>query len=176
MELGLFLIKLLTALSIGCLGAYIGYKIKLPVWAFLGALLAVALFQITFGAIMERPSWLRLIVQIAVGIMVGTNFEKITVKELKALIIIALTIGIILVCGGVLVGCALKTYSGWDLITCLLSTMPGGQTEMAIFSDSMQAQTEKVIILQLARSQLVLIVLFPLVRAFVKKGENNYEK
>lgn len=163
-----YILHILLLLGIGCLGAIIGIKLKMPAGAFLGPILLVAAYQVAFGTIMEKPSWLRLGVQIVVGIVLGAGITKSIFKNLRTLIKPIIVICTILMCGGLLLAVLMKSLTGWDFITCVLSTAPGGQAEMALLSDSVGAHTGNVVALQLVRTQLVAVALLPLARVFVR--------
>lgn len=163
-----YIFHILLLLGVGSLGAVIGIKLKIPAGAFLGPIILVAAYQVTFGEIMEKPSWLRLGVQIVVGIVLGAGITKSVFKSFRDIIKPTLVICTILMSGGLLLAVLMKSLTGWDFITCVLSTAPGGQAEMALLSDSIGAHTEDVITLQLVRTQLVAVCLLPLARVFIR--------
>lgn len=166
-----YVLHLFMLLSLGVIGAFVALKLRFPTAEFLGPILFVGTYQVTFGSIMDKPYWLRLVVQIAVGIVLGTKLTKSFFSNFKKLIKPTLMVSSILVSGAVLLGMLLQTFTGWDLITCIIATSPGGQGEMALLSDSVGAETEKVIILQLIRNQMALVVLLPLARFYLNKKE-----
>lgn len=170
-----YILHILLLLGIGSLGAIIAIKLKIPAGAFLGPLVLIAVYQITFGTIMEKPYWLRLGVQIAVGMVLGVGITKSFFNNFRNMIKPTIVVCITLIGGGILLAVLIQTLTDWDFITCVLATAPGGQAEMALLSDSIGGQTEKVITLQLVRNQLVMVGLLPLARLFIrsKKKENE---
>jgi membrane AbrB-like protein len=168
-----FVSNLLLLLGIGGVGAILGLRLKIPAGVFLGPIVLVGAYQVAFGTIMEKPYWIRLAMQIAVGIVLGTKLTKNFIADFNGLIKPVLVACAAMFCGALLLGFMLKVFTGWDLTTSILSTAPGGQAEMAMLSDSIGAETEKVIILQLIRNQLVLIVMLPLARIFFRKREKE---
>ncbi|HBH12926.1 MAG: Putative membrane protein [Clostridiales bacterium 38_11] len=151
---------------VGGLGAFIGHRLRIPAGIFIGAIISVGVFQVFFGTIMAKPSWMKLIMQIAVGLVLGTRFTAEVLIDFKKMVKPVLISCVSLIFFAIMIGYFLSYITGWDLLTSILSTAPGGQTEMAILSDSVGADTEKIIILQLVRSQLVLVVMMPLVKRF----------
>lgn len=167
--------QFLLLICIGGIGAFIGFKLKIPAGVFIGSIIFVGVYQIIFGTIMEKPSWMKLIMQIAVGLVLGTRFTQELLLDFKKLIKPIIISSFTLIFSALVLGLTLSYLTDWDLATCILSAAPGGQTEMAILSDSIGAQTEKVIVLQLVRNQLVLIVMMPLVKLLMKKKEKEVD-
>ncbi|ATW26121.1 AbrB family transcriptional regulator [Candidatus Formimonas warabiya] len=161
-----FALRLALTLLLGGIGAWVAMKIKIPAGVFLGPILIIGAYQVFYGPLMDRPVWLRTMVQIAVGIVLGTSFAKVHLDGLKKLIKPTVTVCALMLGGGLLIALILGITTDWDYKTVILATTPGGQGEMAILSDSVGAATEKVIILQLVRNQLVMLLMLPLARAF----------
>lgn len=168
-----YILGILLLLGLGGIGATLAIKLKIPTGIFLGPIVMVAAYQVSFGMIVEKPYWLRLIVQIAVGFVLGTGFTKSFFQDFKNLIKPTIVVCTVLISGGILLGFFIQSVTGWDFFTSILATAPGGQAEMALLSDSIGAQTEKVIILQLVRNQLVVIGMLPLARVFLKNREKG---
>lgn len=169
------ILRLFLLLGIGGAGAVFGYRLKIPAGVFIGAIISVGAYQVIFGTIMERPYWLRLAVQISVGLVLGTKFTQSFLLDFKRLIKPVIVACVTLLSSSVLLGLLLSYLTGWDIITSILSTAPGGQAEMAILSDSVGAQTEKVIVLQLVRNQLVLIGIMPLAKVLFRDKEKEVD-
>ena len=163
-------------LSVGGVGALIGYKLKIPAGIFIGTIIFVGAYQIYFGTIMEKPSWMRLVVQIAIGLVLGTRFTEAILLDFKKLIKPIIIACSTLIISAIVIGISLSYLTGWDLLTSILATAPGGQAEMAILSDSIGAQTEKVIILQLVRNQLVLVAMMPFAKVLIKHKKKKEGK
>ena len=170
-----YILHLLLLLGIGGTGAVIGHRLKIPAGVFIGSIIFVGAYQVIFGTIMEKPYWIKLVMQIAVGLVLGTKFTESFLKDFKKLIKPIIVACFTMLSSAVLLGILLRYLTGWDLITSILSTAPGGQAEMAILSDSVGAQTEKVIVLQLVRNQLVLIGMMPLVKVLLKNKKKEVD-
>jgi hypothetical protein len=165
--------QLIILLGIGGTGAYIGYLFKIPAGVLIGSLITVGLFQIFFGIIMEKPDWMKLAMQIIVGLIVGSRFTKEMFVDFEKLIkpIIISCATYILV--ALALGTLLSHILGWDILSCILSTTPGGQTEMILLSESLNAQTEKVIVVHIVRNQFVLLCLMPLTKLLKKISDRE---
>jgi len=154
--------KLIVTFLLGGMGAAIALKVRLPSAYLLGPILMVSAYQVFVNDLIDKPGWLRLIIQIAAGIVIGTNFAEVSIQMLKKLIKPALSVALIMVIGGLTVGTILNKITGIEIITSILSTTPGGQGEMILLAEGAGAYTEKVLILQLLRSQTVLLVMLPI--------------
>ena len=172
MELN-YLFKMLILFAVGGLGAVVALKLKVPSGALIGPIVFIGAYQIIFGIIMDKPYWLRLSAQLAVGMFLGTKFTREFLKDFKKLVKPILVVCLTLTTGSIVIGIIIKTYTGWDYITSILASVPGGQAEMAMLSDSVGAQTEKVILLQLFRNQLALLLMLPMARLFIKYKEKR---
>jgi membrane AbrB-like protein len=170
-----YILNLILLLCIGGAGAVVGHRLKVPAGVFIGSIISVGAYQVIFGTIMGKPHWIRLIAQIAVGLVLGTKFTQSFLLDFKRLIKPIIVACVTLICTSVLLGILLSYMTGLDLATSILSTAPGGQAEMAVFSDSIGAQTEKVIVLQLVRNQLVLIGIMPLAKILFRNKEKGVD-
>ncbi|MDF2530768.1 MAG: AbrB family transcriptional regulator [Clostridia bacterium] len=150
--------KIFYTLLIAGIGGYIGLKLKIPAGAFVGAMLAVAVFNMYTGK-GQLPTQFKLVAQIVVGGMIGLNFKMNTLSELKSLIVpgLMLFVGLTLYC--LLLGFVIHKVTGLDLVTSLFSTSPGGITDMTLISDAYGADTPKVAILHLIRLVTVITIL-----------------
>lgn len=168
-----YILHLLLLVGLGGSGAFITVRLKMPTAVFMGPIIFVGAYQVAFGSIMEKPYWLKLAVQIVVGIVLGSKITKAFLADFKKLVMPTLMVSITLFSSAVFLGMVLQAFTGWDLMTCILATAPGGQADMAILSDSVGAETEKVIVLQLIRNQLALVVMLPLARLYLKRQKKE---
>ncbi len=168
-----YLFQIFILISVGGIGAVAALKLKVPSGALIGPIVFIGAYQIMFGNIIEKPYWLKLAAQLAVGMFLGTRFTRDFLTDFKKLIKPIAVVCITLTSGAIIIGVILKTYTGWDYITSILATVPGGQAEMAMLSDSVGAQTEKVVLLQLLRNQLALLLMLPMARLFLKYKEKR---
>lgn len=169
------LFTILLAVLIGGAGAWLALKVKVPGGAFLGPVVTVAAYQVCVGNLPLRITGLRLGVQIAAGIVIGSNFAGVSLESLKKLLKPTLAVSAIMVVGGLLNALVVHYATGFDVLTSILSTSFGGQTEMVLISESIGAEKETVLVMQLIRMQMVLLVILQITRIYLavkakKKG------
>lgn len=78
--------KIIYTLIVAGIGGYIGIKIKMPAGAFVGAMFAVAIFNMTTGK-GDLPIQFKTIAQIVVGGMIGLNFGTDKIASFKGLLL-----------------------------------------------------------------------------------------
>ncbi len=168
-----YILHFLLLIGLGGIGAFIAVRLKMPTAVFIGPIIFVGAYQVVFGSIIDKPYWLRLVVQILVGIVLGSKVTKAFVLDFKKHLKPTLMVSFIIFSSAIFLSIVLEAFTDWDLVTCILATAPGGQADMAILSDSVGAQTEKVIIIQFIRSQLALVVMLPLARLYFKRQKER---
>lgn len=168
-----YILHFLLLIGLGGIGAFIAVRLKMPTAFFMGPIIFVGTYQVVFGSIMENPYWLKLAIQIVVGIVLGSKITKTFLSDFKKHIKPTMMVSITIFSSAIFLSMVLQAFTGWDLVTCILATAPGGQADMAILSDSVGAQTEKVIIMQFLRSLLALVVMLPLARLYFKRQKER---
>ncbi len=155
--------KLGLTLLIAAAGGILGYKLKLPAGAMIGAMVAVGAYNI-FNNQAYIPPQFRLGIQIAAGAMIGLQINREILSGLKMLLVPSLIMvgAVIAVC--FIAGFLMHKFTGLDLTTALFASAPGGMTEMSLAADSLGANAPQVAVLQLIRLLSVIIFLPFLVR------------
>lgn len=150
--------KIIYTLIMAGIGGYIGIKIKMPAGAFVGAMFAVAIFNMTTGK-GDLPVHFKTAAQIVVGGMIGLNFTTDTLSNFKGLILpsIVVVVGLTTYC--LFLGFVLHKMTGLDLVTALFSSAPGGLADMTLIGDAYGADTPKVAMLHLIRLVTVISIL-----------------
>jgi len=147
---GIYMEKIIYTLSIASVGAFIGFKLKIPAGAMIGAMFAVGIANI-FGFEGELPKNLKLVAQMAIGAILGLSITKSTIIGLKEVILPAfLLVGAMLVFG-LVIGFFLTRFTNMDAITAFFSSSPGGLTEMTIIGADMGGDSAKIVTMQLLR-------------------------
>ena len=154
MEFGLFLLTL----AIAAVGGIIGYKLKLPAGAMLGAMIAVIIFNISTEKAVF-PSDLRTVVQLCSGAMIGSGIKKKDVFDLKKIVFPIIIMILCMIVLNVTFGTIMFYLSNLNLATTLFATAPGGMTDMAIISADLGANSAYVALLQLFRLMVIYIVI-----------------
>ncbi|KJS23646.1 MAG: hypothetical protein VR72_00630 [Clostridiaceae bacterium BRH_c20a] len=171
-----YLLKLIVTFLLGEMGALIALKLRFPSAYLLGPILMVSTYQVFINDLVDKPGWLRLIIQIAAGVVIGTSFAKVSIETFKRLMRPALAVALIMVIGGLTVATILNKITGIEIITSILSTTPGGQGEMILLAEGAGAYTEKVLILQLLRNQMVLLIMLPLSKTILNLKRSKLVK
>ncbi len=159
--------KILYTLVIAMVGGILGIKLKIPAGALIGAMIAVAIYNINTGK-GDIPPNFKLLAQIVVGGMIGLNFTMETVQGLKELLIPGLILVLGLTIFSLTLGFTISKLTGVDMITALFSTSPGGLTDMTLISEAYGAETPKVALFHLMRLVTVITVMPMAIKLFAK--------
>lgn len=152
--MGTFFLTMLVA----TLGGLLGYKLKIPAGALIGAMSAVGIYNM-LGKPSYIPADVRVGVQIVAGAMIGLRMDKDTVSGLKQMVVPALIIVFGVVATSLVIGLIIAKFSHMDLTTCLFASAPGGVTEMTLAAGALGADTAQVGILQSLRLISVIAIL-----------------
>jgi len=161
------MIKIFYTLLVATAGGLIGLKLKIPAGTLIGAMIAVAIFNIStnHGTV---PNQLKIGAQIIVGGVIGLNFSMEMVRNLKTMIILALILVVGLTTFSLILGFVIHKVTGMDLLTALFSCSPGGLADMSIISEAYGAETAKVVIMHSLRLMTV-VTIFPLIFNYLAK-------
>lgn len=166
--------KLLITFGIGFAGGYLGLKRKIPAGAMIGAMLAVAVFNIFTGCALF-PTSAKIFTQIISGIFVGCKITRSELSAFHSLIKPAILNMSMIILACVLMGLFLYKVSDYNLATCLFATAPGSLTDMAIISIDMGADTSVVSVLQTVRL-MTIVGIFPLIFGIILKKTTTPKK
>ncbi len=152
----------LLLFSIGVAGWLVFSFLKLPVPGILGTMVFIGALRILEVDLPFAPGFISPVVQIILGIFIGSKITRETVKDLKSLfkpavLIILWTMGIVFI-----FGYSLHRVSELDLFTAILSSSMGGLPEMTILSMETSADITTVVIMHTVRMMLTMF-LFPII-------------
>ncbi|PAB60226.1 AbrB family transcriptional regulator [Anaeromicrobium sediminis] len=150
--------KIIYTLFIASIGGFVGLKLKIPAGALIGAMFAVAIYNIYTGQ-GHMPKSFKIGTQIVVGAMIGLNFTMEAVSELKKLAIPALILVAALTIFCICLGIIISKIAGIDLVTAMFSCAPGGLTDMALICEPYGAEVPTVVSLHLMRLITVIAIL-----------------
>jgi membrane AbrB-like protein len=150
---------------LGICGWAIFTLLRIPVAALLGTIVMVGSLRVLQFNLPFSPSWLSPLVQIFLGLFVGSKITRETVGELRtmlrpALLIVFWTLSIVF-----LLGFFLSKVTFLDPITSVLSCSMGGLPEMTIIALATNANVTIVIVIQAFR-MVVTAALFPFILKF----------
>ena len=149
-------------LAIGILGWFVFSLLKLPVPGILGTMVFIGGLRIMEVDLPFAPGFISPVVQIVLGIFIGSKITRETVKDLGSLIKPA---GMIITWTMIIVfffGYFLHTVTEMDLYSAILSSSMGGLPEMTILSMETDADITSVVIMHTIRMMLTMF-LFPII-------------
>lgn len=154
--------ELFTLFVLGIGGWYVFALLRVPVAPLLGAFTVLGLMRATGVALPPSPFYLSIIVQVTVGLFVGSQITPKTMRDLKttivpAFIIAAWALGVVFVIGGFL-----ARVTHLDPYTAMLSSSMGGLPEMAVLAVATNTEVAVVIAMFVFRL-IVSILAFPLI-------------
>lgn len=152
----------LMLLVLGLLGWFLLAKIHMPAPEVLGPAALIGALRVMQVDLPLSPTFIFPIVQVIIGIFIGSMLTRETVRELKpmalpAFIIIAWALSVIFV-----VGLLLSRYTALDLYTAMLSSSMGGLPEITIIGLASGASITVIILTQMLRLILT-VFLFPVI-------------
>jgi hypothetical protein len=158
-------------LLIGLVGGWMGVKFRLPAGALIGALIAVgSVNALQLIPIPTLPAECRFLLQVCLGIFLGTTVTGETVQALQELWRPALTGAAIMVVAGILSGLAISQWLGLERMTALLGSAPGGTSVMSLIALDMGVEGPVVAAMHLTRMLSVVLLIPLVVRVLVRFG------
>ena len=161
--------QFLLTLLIATAGGLLGHKFKLPMGAMLGAMIATASYNVIAEPVLVMPDSFRLLFQIPLGVMIGSQVRKHDLLELRRLGKSALVVIGCFFVFNLLSGLSVYAISEFNAVTALFATAPGGAVYMAIIAQHIGGSVATVAILQMFRNSSVLIFIAPFYRKLLSK-------
>lgn len=158
------IIFLILTLAIGLLGGYLANKKKVPAAFMIGALFAVAIFNI-FTDRAFLPTYFKFVTQVATGTFIGSKFRTEDVKMLRKVIIPGMVMVVLMIAFSFILSFIMSHFLGIDYMTSFFATAPGGIMDISLIAYDFKANTSQVALLQLIR----LISVISFVPFFTKK-------
>jgi uncharacterized protein len=154
----IFLSYALTIL-IGFAGACIGLVLKFPAGVLVGSMLGVGLVNVFSSMeVPNFPSEVRFLLQLGLGILLGSKLTIETLYTFKDLWRPALICAAVAIATGVLCGLLISRYLGVEELTAFLGTAPGGIADMSLIALDMGAKGSTVVVMHLIRLISVIII------------------
>ncbi|HAP57164.1 MAG: AbrB family transcriptional regulator [Sphaerochaeta sp.] len=153
---------------IGALGGLLLRKLKLPAGALVGAMLAVMSINSFTPVFPAYPHELRVLVQIASGLVIGTRFSRSDVQSLKTMALPVIVLVTVLLATNLVFAFLMEHSTSLSFMTSFFACAPGGVSDLALVASDFGAVMEHVALLQLFRLTLVIIVFPPMIRSMLK--------
>ncbi len=147
---------------LGACGWALFSLLRLPIPALLGTVAFVGFFRLSGYPIPLSPDFLSPLIQMVLGLYVGSKVTRETIRELKAMlpaavIIVTWALSVVFVLGFIL-----SRFTYLDPVTSILSSSMGGLPEMTVIALSTQANIAVIIIIQTIR-MIGTVVAFPVI-------------
>jgi membrane AbrB-like protein len=122
------------AIVLGGLGGLAGSRLKIPAGALIVAMLTVIGFRLITKSQWGVPKGLGLVLQIFLGIMVGTTFQPAMLPVFKKIFLPVLSSTIILVGTGILLSVIFTRMGILDPSSAYLGTSPGAMSALIVLA------------------------------------------
>jgi uncharacterized protein len=154
----------LILLLLGSCGWLLFKYLRLPVPDLLGSMTAIVLFRIFYAPLPLAPDFLSPLIQICLGLYIGSKVTRERVGGMCTLIKPALIIVSWVMMMAFVLGALLAQISnlGISPITGILSSTMGGLPEMTIIAMETEADVAVVVVMKTARMVLT-VALFPII-------------
>lgn len=143
--------ELLILILIGSVGAFIFFIFRIPVPFLLGSMFTIILLKLLEIPIPALPFFLLPIIQILLGLFIGTSFDRKTLGNIYALILPTIMISIWVIVNSLGLSIFLPKVFDVDFFTVLLGVVPGGAPEAGIIALAVGADVPTVMVMQIAR-------------------------
>lgn len=145
-------------LIVALIGVVIARKIKLPVANMLGAMFAVAIYNIITNDV-HISSDVRLFTQIINGAFIGSTIQLADILLLRKMVPAVVVNVTGMLSFGLLMGLGLTYITDYELVTTAFACAPGGLVDMPLISHDYGADIGAVALLQLVRVLIAMAVL-----------------
>lgn len=119
---------------VGCLGGLLGQKLKIPAGSLIGAMIAVIAVKVILKSEWVLPGSAVFLLQVAVGIMVGAQFQPSLLPAFYKVIIPVIVSCVVLVTSGIVIALIFAKLGILDLSTGYLGTSPGAMTILIVLA------------------------------------------
>ena len=151
--------SLLITAAAAVLGAAIATLLHLPAAPLLGAMVGVAIVNITPMSAFDLPAAVKWIVYVLVGWLLGVGVTTDTLSQLRTSAIpIVLTVVAFLLFG-LAAAWLLWRFTSFDAVTALLATAPGGIAQMGAMSATAGANVPIVLTVHVLRITSVIVLM-----------------
>jgi len=134
----------------------------------LGALLVSILDNLTGAIDASVPNWLFIAAQVAIGLALGTRFDREDIRRMPRIVAVGLAVS--LITSAVIIGAALMLAGplGVPLPVMTLAGAPGGMAEMMITAAALGLSIPEVVAFQTVRIIVVNLFAAPIVDRWVR--------
>jgi membrane AbrB-like protein len=147
----------LVYIALGTLGGLVGSRLKIPAGSLIVAMLTIIVFKLITKSHWEMPKGFNLLLQIALGIMVGSSFQPAMLPVLKKLFFPVLTSAVTLVGVGMLLAIVFTKMHILDAPAAYLGTSPGAMSALIVLAFESGASATLVVCFHFFRVVFVIL-------------------
>ncbi|MET0863233.1 MAG: AbrB family transcriptional regulator [Nakamurella sp.] len=154
-----WLLGLVFTLLCALIGSLVAIRLKMPAGTLLGPLILTAALTLagwSFGA--HPPVWLAQLAYGAIGLRIGLGFTRASLKLLRKVLPVALTLTILIILGCAGMGVLLASATGQSQLAGYLATSPGGLFAVLSIAAETGAGATFVLAVQVLRIFVMLLV------------------
>jgi membrane AbrB-like protein len=129
-----YITSLPSLLIIGTLGGLLGLKTKFPGGVIIGAMLSIILFKLLSRMDWSLPRYYSFILQVLLGIMVGSSFQLEMIGVIKTILLPVVTSTLALVLTGLIISMIFARLNILDMGTAYLGTSPGAMSALLVLA------------------------------------------
>jgi membrane AbrB-like protein len=151
--------SLLITAAAAVLGAAIATLLHLPAAPLLGAMVGVAIVNITPMSAFDLPAAVKWIVYVLVGWLLGVGVTTDTLRQLRTSAIPIVVTVVAFLLFGLAAAWLLWKFTSFDAVTALLATAPGGIAQMGAMSATAGANVPIVLTVHVLRITSVIVLM-----------------
>ncbi len=163
----------LVTVAVGVIGGYAAVKLKIPVGAIIGAMVAVILLNVISGDKAVFYPQVKMIIQLTVGTLSGSKVGRAEFTQLRKIILPALIIYPAMLVVNLIFGTVIYKASALDVFTSFYCISPGSISDIAIISVELGADEAAVGLIHAVRVLVCSILLPPLFVAALKRRQRR---
>jgi membrane AbrB-like protein len=164
------LLDTLLIIGVGTAGAGLGMATRVPSGAMIGALAAVAAFQVVSqGTLQLDPAW-STGAQILIGAVLGSSLDRRSIGAFRKVLLPGSLAVAAMLLAGLAVGLAIATLGFTDYPTALFGMAPGGVAEMSAAAIALGAVGPIVVMMHTVRILAVTALLPFLLRPISRRA------
>ena len=160
----------------GAIGAWLGKRVRLPMWPLTGAIASGLVLSATMPGLLSVPQGWRVVAQVLVGTAVGAGIQRGVVPEFKAILGPGLLAVVTIIAVGAAGGVLVSTTGHVDAVSGILGMVPGGVGEMVASAAALDGDVALVAgmhVLRLVISLAALPLIIRCVGALVGEPEQR---
>ena len=137
-------VALLLLLVSSAAGAWLGRRLRLPMWPLTGAILGGLVLTLLWPHAIHVPGGWRVAAQVLVGTAVGAAIERGVLREFLGVLVPGALAVVSIIGIGVATGVLIGFMGRLDHVSAVLGMVPGGVGEMVASATALQADAAVV--------------------------------